>query len=50
MYTITVGIRGNLYHAHSVPTCLSMHADDKECTTQSTLISESWKENIGAHA
>jgi hypothetical protein len=27
-----------------------MHADDKECKTQSTLLSESWKGNMGAHA
>jgi hypothetical protein len=31
-----------------VPTCLSMHADDKECKRQSTLLSESWKGNMGA--
>jgi hypothetical protein len=49
MYTITLGIRGNLYHAHSVPTRLRMHADDKECKTQCTLLSESWKGNTGAH-
>jgi hypothetical protein len=31
-----------------VPTWLSMHADDKECKTQNTVLSESWKGNMGA--
>jgi len=33
-----------------VPTSLSIHADDKECKTQSMMLSESWKGNMGAHA
>jgi len=29
-------------------TCLSMHAYDNECKSQSTLLSESWNGNMGA--
>ena len=50
MNTITLGIRGSLYHARSERVCLSMHADAKESKTQTTLLSESRKGNIAAHA
>jgi hypothetical protein len=53
MDMLTLGIRGNLYHARSfgnLVTAKESILTCHECKPQSTLLSESWKGNMGAHA